>query len=777
MKRWIHSLGSMKVAVALLVIILVALAAGTIVESLRDSGAATAAVYGAPWFRILIGLFALNLCFSLIDLWPWGRQRIGFLITHGSILLILLGALATDRFKVEGQLALWEGDQGDVIAGPPARGAAEGTRHTLPFKVRLDAFEIDYYQGTHRPAQFRSRVTVSDPKSGATFPAIIEMNHELSYAGYRLFQSSYQQAEGRDQTVLLVSRDPGQPIVFAGYFLMLGGMLTVLATRVVQRRALARVTEAQRRNGRRPQRVAAGVAVLLGFAAIPGAARAAVNVYPGAPFDGATVETLRRLPVQNDGRVMPLDTMAREATEKVTGRARWQGIDPVALVLGWSIEPQRWVNEAIVRIGGSDATQALGYPAGQTHASFLGLVQNKTLMRLIGQARASSGREQPASPMLRHAQSIEERLVLLQRFLNREAVAPVPGTDPRAAWSAPATLLGAPDFKAVLDAGAAAPFAPAAAMEREVLYNRIHPTRLAWWVLSAAALAALLSLMTRRRVYAALAFIALLAGFAVMTWGIAQRWIIAGRIPASNMYESLLFLGWGVGLFAVVAFVFLRNRLVVLNAAAMSALTMALADLLPIDPYIHPMPPVLAGTAWLAIHVPIIMLSYSVLTLGVFIAHAQIGTAIAAPQRRDLALKLNDLLYWYIQIGSILLIAGILTGSMWAASSWGRYWGWDPKEVWSLIAFLAYLAILHGRFDRFIGVFGVAALSIAAFWTILMTYIGVNFVLASGLHSYGFGGSGVVRWMLILAAVEGLFLGVGYLSQSSGARSPALESR
>jgi cytochrome c biogenesis factor len=127
---------------------------------------------------------------------------------------------------------------------------------------------------------------------------------------------------------------------------------------------------------------------------------------------------------------------------------------------------------------------------------------------------------------------------------------------------------------------------------------------------------------------------------------------------------------------------------------------------------------------------------------------------------------MGDLLYWYTQVGSILLITGILTGSIWAASSWGRYWGWDPKEVWSLVAFLAYLAILHGRFERLIGPFGVAALSIVAFWSVLMTYVGVNYVLASGLHSYGFGGSGVVRWMLYVALAEGLFLTVGYLSVS-----------
>jgi ABC-type transport system involved in cytochrome c biogenesis permease subunit len=310
-------------------------------------------------------------------------------------------------------------------------------------------------------------------------------------------------------------------------------------------------------------------------------------------------------------------------------------------------------------------------------------------------------------------------------------------------------------------------------MDREVLHNRLQPSRLSWWILAPATIAAILGWRSRRRWLDRLAIAGLVAGFAVMTWGLAMRWAVAGRIPASNMYESLLFLAWGVGLFAVVALFVLRNRLIVINAAAMSALTMLLADLLPIDPFVHPMPPVLAGTAWLAIHVPIIMISYSVLALGVVVAHMQIGVEIFAPRNRDLSFKMNDLLYWYMHVGSILLIAGILTGSIWAASSWGRYWGWDPKEVWSLIAFLAYLVILHGRFDRWLGAFSVAALSIVAFWSIVMTYIGVNYVLAAGLHSYGFGGASVVRWMLIVASLEGLFLGVGYLAHSTNRRAAA----
>ncbi len=142
----------------------------------------------------------------------------------------------------------------------------------------------------------------------------------------------------------------------------------------------------------------------------------------------------------------------------------------------------------------------------------------------------------------------------------------------------------------------------------------------------------------------------------------------------------------------------------------------------------------------------------------------QVGYTIFAPRRSELIQRMNDLLYWYTMIGSILLIAGILTGSMWAASSWGRYWGWDPKEVWSLVAFLAYVAILHARWNQMLGRFGVAAWSIVAFQTILMTYLGVNFVLATGMHSYGFGDSPVVAWMVAVALAETTFVLAGWYS-------------
>jgi ABC-type transport system involved in cytochrome c biogenesis permease subunit len=247
----------------------------------------------------------------------------------------------------------------------------------------------------------------------------------------------------------------------------------------------------------------------------------------------------------------------------------------------------------------------------------------------------------------------------------------------------------------------------------------------------------------------------------------------------------------------------LRNRLVPLTASAMGALALILADCLPLDHYIRPIVPVLLDTVWMSIHVPIIMVSYAVLALAVVIAHVQLVLMAVAPRRRDLAEGTDALHYWYVHIGALLLLAGIITGSMWAASSWGRYWGWDPKEVWSLVAFLGYLTILHVRVDHekvppwaytvaaLLGVavlamvasklvpltafklmalagtaaailifvltrdmFATALKSVLAFWLIIMTYVGVNYVLGTGLHSYGFGTGAVVRWMYAIAAAD-----------------------
>jgi ABC-type transport system involved in cytochrome c biogenesis permease subunit len=480
------------------------------------------------------------------------------------------------------------------------------------------------------------------------------------------------------------------------------------------------------------------------------------------------IDSLRRLPVQHDGRAMPLDTMAREAVRNITGSRSWNGEDPVDTVTRWLSDPRAGSMEPVVKTGSAEL--GLG-----DHASFEAIVQNQHVLQLMEEARAKAQREEPRRGVYADAEALETRLVAMQGILQREQLRAIPPADPTARWRVPE--FSKREELAQLAVGPRLPGWPTVdAVERELTYNHWRPVRIAWLVLAVALALSIAAWNGRSKLLDALAFVTLAAGFAVMTWGIALRWMIADRVPASNMYESLLFLAWGVGLFAVVAFAFMRNRMVVLNASAMAALTMLLTDVLPMDGFIHPVPPVLAGTPWLAIHVPIIMVSYSVLALGVVIAHMQIGFTIFSPQRGETIGKMYQLLYWYMHVGSILLITGILTGSVWAASSWGRYWGWDPKEVWSLVAFLAYMAILHAKVEQLIGRFGVAAISVVAFQTILMTYLGVNYVLGTGLHSYGFGDSPVVKWMIIVALAEASFLlwGWGAYRKRGGASNPAI---
>ena len=722
MQKFFAFLSSLKLAVILLVLLLIGLSAGTIVETRASTEVAARLVYYAWWFLGLQGLLYLNVTLSLANLFPWTKGRIGFVVTHASLLLILAGALVTYFDKVEGTMHLWEGESTSIIE----QQGEVPLRHQLPFTVHLDDFVMDTYPGTMRPAGFESRVKITDLDTGQTFPARIWMNHEFHYRGYALFQSSYQQQDGREATVLAVSRDPGQNIVFTGYITLMLGLVIVLATRVNQAKD------------------AAGKVLLLMLIFLAGAA--------------AQAGTLSRLPVQHDGRTMPLDTLAREVVWSVTGSSTWQGQDPADTFLGWTLDPNTAASAPIIRLDSRELAREIGLPAS-THLSFMQILQNPKFLQLLQEARAAEEEGRPRQGLLQAAEKLEGRLTLLQSVLQQQALLtlPVPG-ELKARWNPPVPLTQE-RLEALLNGPRLQGWPPEAKIDQEIFYNRLNPVRLAWVILLAALAAAITAWRSRSKVLDGLAFGLLLAGFAMMSWGILLRWNAGERIPAANMYESLLFLAWGVGLFAVAAYVFLRNQVVVVNAAAMAAITLLLTDLLPMDRFIHPIAPVLAGTPWLAIHVPIIMLGYSILALGLVVAHMQI--VVTALKRRELADRMYELLYWYIFAGSIFLIAGIITGSMWAASSWGRYWGWDPKEVWSLVAFLAYMAILHAKLDRLIGRFGVAVVSIIAFQTILMTYLGVNFVLSTGMHSYGMGDSPVATWMLLVGLLEAVFLAWG----------------
>ncbi|UCC29823.1 MAG: cytochrome c biogenesis protein CcsA [Phycisphaerales bacterium] len=543
---------------------------------------------------------------------------------------------------------------------------------------------------------------------------------------------------------------------------------------------------------------------------------------------------IRALPVQHDGRWPPLDTAARDTVESITGDAFYQGHDPVLLLLAWTFDTPTWMRQPLISIRNAELRGELRLPATQTVFSYAELADHEHLHSLID-ALAHIERGRKMNPLESKVSDINEKLIKLQQVFRGRVIRPIPDpNDLGGTWQAVERSGAAPsddmarvqeawqglraaflaDDRTAFDAASqqligvlgALPAAYRPDPQRiatELRYNSLNPFRAAWQIMVVGALLAAVAMSIRRAWFDGLAVVVMIAGFAVLTEGLRLRWEIAGRIPAANMFESLLFLSWGMGAFAILSVLFLRHRLVPLTASGMGALALVLADCLPMDHYVRPIVPVLMDTVWMSIHVPVIMVSYSVLALGVLIAHMQLVVMAIAPGRRRFIRTLDSLHYWYIHIGAILLLAGIVTGSMWAASSWGRYWGWDPKEVWSLIALLGYLIILHVRIDHeklphwayvlgallmvalFVlivpklapltggkvlalggaalvmvvlvaarGQFATAVKSVICFWLIIMTYVGVNYVLGIGLHSYGFGTGAVVRYLFWTGGID-----------------------
>jgi len=552
------------------------------------------------------------------------------------------------------------------------------------------------------------------------------------------------------------------------------------------------------------------------------------------------LETLRALPVQHDGRWPPLDTVARDVVESVTGGVVYEGHDPVVLLLAWTFGPQTWQEQPLITIGNAQLRQELRLSSSKTVFSYAELSRHPRLLALIDHlAHLDSDRK--LDPLESKVSDIDKKLLTLQQIFRGRAIRAIPDADNiggawrpiaavvpgqthdtgpvNVAWASlrkafladdgPAFAAASGQLVAALKALPAAYRPAGRRTATELRYNKLQPFRVGWMTMVVGAVLAAGALLVRRKWFDALTIVALLAGFGIVTYGLSLRWQIAGRIPAANMFESLLFLSWGAGAFAILSLIALRDRLVPLTASAIGALALILADCLPLDHYVRPIAPVLLDTIWMSIHVPIIMVSYAVLALAVLIAHVQLLLMAAVPRRQDLANAVDTLHYWYVHIGALLLLVGIITGSMWAASSWGRYWGWDPKEVWSLVAFLGYLTILHVRVDReripgwayavaaalgigllalvvpklgpltplkllafagtaaamtiFVvarGQFATALKSILAFWLIIMTYVGVNFVLGTGLHSYAFGTGAVVRYMFLIGGIDLALIGI-----------------
>ena len=227
---------------------------------------------------------------------------------------------------------------------------------------------------------------------------------------------------------------------------------------------------------------------------------------------------------------------------------------------------------------------------------------------------------------------------------------------------------------------------------------------------------------------------------------VTMRVLISGRGPVTNMYETVMFSGLGALIIGCIITMLRKEMVFVIAGLSYNILTLMMMKFANgmLDPGISPLVPVLRDNFWLSTHVTTIILSYAALSLSWLIANglmirARFFNVSSAEYRYGV-----DLVYTCIKFGVVLLAAGIILGGVWADYSWGRFWGWDPKETWSLIVLLVYIAILHGKSTSWIPPQRFVPLVAGAFMTVMMAWFGVNYILASGLHSYGFSEGGAI---------------------------------
>ena len=230
------------------------------------------------------------------------------------------------------------------------------------------------------------------------------------------------------------------------------------------------------------------------------------------------------------------------------------------------------------------------------------------------------------------------------------------------------------------------------------------------------------------------------------------RGYVADRIPFSNMYETVMLAGFIANVLGIIFYFKWKEKFILITGLLLNIFTLFMLEFSTgmLDASINPLMPVLKNNFWLGVHVFTVMISYAAFGLSWFLSNIFIVRDIFKEREPGITGKFSNIISDTLRFGVVFLSAGILTGGMWADFAWGRFWGWDPKEVWSLIVLLVYMIILHGRYTNWINKTKFIFITAPAFLSVMMAWFGVNYVLATGLHSYGFSQGGTIFFAIFV---------------------------
>ena len=647
-----------------------------------------------------------------------------------------------------------------------------------PFFIKLKDFQLERYAGSMSPSSFASEVSVIDGQTEKDYR--IFMNNVLNYKGYRLFQSSYDKDE--KGTILSVNHDWwGTLLTYIGYGLLFLGILLTFFSYNTRFRMLSMKLKLMKQK-----------TFLLLFAftfsfSSGSAMELDVNVDSLLQANLIDITHAKRaeliLVQDNGGRVKPLSTLASEYIRKISRKQELYGQSSTQILIGMMSNPVAWGNISIIKVSNPELKAVLG--TQKKRITFIQLFEKDgtyKLNKLVENAYSKQPKNQDKFD--KDVIAVDERVNLCYLIFSGGFLRLFPlANDSNNVWhpysknelfssndSLFVTNIMSMYFNAIKSAKTDKDWTTATEIlnyiqkfqekygaeviptsykiKLETQYNHLQLFSKLFMVYLMLGFLLLVFVITqifkeRKWLNALVKILKILiySSFALHTVGLIVRWIISGHAPWSNGYESMIYIAWATlfsgGLFSR------KSALTLVATTIVSSLLLMVAHLNWLDPEITNLVPVLKSY-WLMIHVAIITASYGFLALGAMLGLFALWLIFISnfSKNRKLDLVCEEITIVNeksLIIGLYMLTIGTFLGGIWANESWGRYWGWDPKETWAMVSILVYAIILHLRFIPALQnkyVFNLA--SLVGIWSIIMTYFGVNYYL-SGLHSYAAG--------------------------------------
>ncbi len=682
--------------------------------------------------------------------------------------------------------------------------------YNTPFQVKLNDFIAEKYPGTEKSySSFESQVTIIDPDK--SFDYRIYMNHVLDHKGYRFFQASYDPDE--KGTHLSVNHDFwGTWITYIGYTLLYIAMLCILFNKNT------RFNDLRKKLNKIHSKKAALTIIGLLFGLFSATAQHSHNKPTPTQIDSLLVKTtviqehadlFGSIIIQDiGGRMKPINTFSSELLRKVSKDDHFRGMDSDQVMLSITQFPQLWYHVPIINLKkGNDSIRAvIGIPANAKFAALADFFDNQgnyKLDKFLDDAHQASVKNQFQKDFI----AADEKVNLLYSAISGKIlkIFPIPGHENNK-WVSYLELnesglkgmdsiytknilpmyttsllksIETKDFKGSdelltsiinFQKKYGSKVMPSEQkVKAETLYNKydIFKKLFSYYMYISVIMFIIVIVRIFKdnktlRILTKICTAIVIALFALHTLGLIARWYVSGHAPWSDAYESMIFVAWATMLFGLIFGK--KSSLTTASTAFVASMVLMIAHWNWMDPSIGTLAAVL-DSYWLMIHVAVIVGSYGPFTLGMILGIVALFLMIFTTKNNKSKMELNLKEITYINemaitVGLVMLTIGNFLGGQWANESWGRYWGWDPKETWALISIMVYAFVIHMRFVPALrGLWIYNLMSVLAFYSILMTYFGVNFYL-SGLHSYAKGDQVVTPTFIWLSVGTVALLGL-----------------